>query len=31
MTTNDPVFGELEYNYGWSRDTTIDFCGKELR
>ena len=29
MTTNDPVFGELEYNYGWSRDTTIDFCGKQ--
>jgi hypothetical protein len=29
MTINDPVFGELEYNYGWVRYTSIDFCGSE--
>jgi hypothetical protein len=23
---NDAVFGELEYNYGWVRYTTIEFC-----
>jgi len=26
---NDVVFGELEYNYGWVKYTTIEFCGKE--
>lgn len=29
MQINDAVFGELEFNYIWSRDTTIDFYGKE--
>lgn len=29
MKINDAVFGELEYNYGWVRYTTIEFCGKE--
>lgn len=29
MTKNDSVFGELEYNYIWSKDTTINFLGKE--
>jgi len=30
MIINDAVFGELEYNYGWIRYTTIDFWGKEF-
>ena len=30
MTINNPVFGELEYEYGWVRDTTINFLGKEI-
>ncbi|MNC42776.1 hypothetical protein D3C75_916030 [compost metagenome] len=29
MKINDAIFGELEYEYGWIKDTTIDFCGKE--
>lgn len=29
MKINDTVFGELEYEYGWFRYTTIEFCGKE--
>jgi hypothetical protein len=29
MKINDAVFGELEYNYTWSKDITIEFCGKE--
>ncbi|MED4567967.1 DUF6985 domain-containing protein [Brevibacillus agri] len=30
MTTlNDAIFGELKYDYGWVRYTTIEFCGKE--
>ncbi|MGR6761322.1 DUF6985 domain-containing protein [Paenibacillus sp. T2-29] len=29
MTINDPIFGELEYNYSWAKDTTIHFLGKE--
>lgn len=29
MTVNDPIFGELEYNYSWAKDTTIHFFGKE--
>ena len=31
MILNDAVFGELEleYDYVWSRDTTIEFWGKE--
>ncbi|WP_430481810.1 DUF2004 domain-containing protein [Rossellomorea marisflavi] len=29
MKINDPIFGELEYNYGWVKYTTIEFCGKE--
>lgn len=30
MKINDPVFGELEYDYVWGRDMTIEFCGKEF-
>lgn len=30
MIINDDVFGELEYNYGWTKYTTIDFYGKEF-
>lgn len=26
---NDPIFGELEYDYVWSKDTTMNFLGKE--
>ncbi|PNQ79206.1 MULTISPECIES: DUF2004 domain-containing protein [Paenibacillus] len=29
MTVNDPIFGELEYNYSWAKDTTIHFFGRE--
>lgn len=29
MIINDPVFGELEFNYIWTKDMTIDFLGKE--
>ncbi|NEW09924.1 DUF2004 domain-containing protein [Paenibacillus sp. SYP-B3998] len=29
MKINDAVFGELEYNYGWVRYTTIEFCETE--
>ncbi|HDR7613122.1 TPA: DUF2004 domain-containing protein [Bacillus mycoides] len=29
MTINDPIFGELEYEYGWDKDTIIHFFGKE--
>lgn len=29
MTKNDPIFGNLEYKYSWSKDTTIHFLGKE--
>ncbi|MGG4213836.1 DUF2004 domain-containing protein [Paenibacillus sp. FSL L8-0638] len=29
MTVNDPIFGELEYNYSWAKDTSIHFFGKE--
>ncbi|WP_144697447.1 DUF2004 domain-containing protein [Fictibacillus phosphorivorans] len=29
MIINDEVFGELKYNYGWLRYTSIEFCGKE--
>ncbi|SFD38031.1 hypothetical protein SAMN04488168_1362 [Bacillus sp. 491mf] len=30
MIINDAVFGELEYNYAWSKDTTINFFGNEF-
>lgn len=30
MTINDPIFGELDYNYGWIRHTTIDFCERDF-
>lgn len=30
MKINDPIFGELEYDYIWSKDTTIHFFGKEV-
>lgn len=29
MIINDVVFGELEYNYGWVKYTTIEFCGNK--
>lgn len=29
MRINDSIFGELEYNYIWSKDIIIDFLGKE--
>lgn len=29
MKINDPIFGEIEYNYTWAKDTTIHFFGKE--
>ncbi|PFM43482.1 DUF2004 domain-containing protein, partial [Bacillus cereus] len=29
MILNDSVFGKLEYEYGWVKDTTIHFLGKE--
>lgn len=29
MKINDLIFGELEYDYVWSKDTTINFLGKE--
>ncbi|MDR9856630.1 DUF2004 domain-containing protein [Paenibacillus sp. VCA1] len=29
MKKNDPIFGDLEYNYSWSKDTTILFFGRE--
>jgi len=31
MTINDPIFGELEYEYGWAKDTTIHFLGTETQ
>lgn len=27
---NDAVFGELEYDYVWSKDITIEFFGKRV-
>lgn len=29
MAINDSIFGELEYSYIWSKDTTINFWGRE--
>lgn len=29
MKKNDPIFGDLDYNYSWSKDTTILFFGRE--
>lgn len=29
MTIQDPIFGTMEYDYVWSKDTTINFLGKE--
>lgn len=29
MPINDPIFGGLEYEYGWVKDTIIRFFGKE--
>jgi Protein of unknown function (DUF2004) len=29
MNINNPIFGELEYNYAWVKYTTIEFYGKE--
>ncbi|KEZ53659.1 DUF6985 domain-containing protein [Metabacillus indicus] len=30
MIVNDPIFGELEYEYCWSRDVLIHFFGKDI-
>lgn len=30
MIINDAVFGELEYDYAWFKDTVIEFCGKQF-
>ena len=30
MIINDAVFGELEYDYIWFKDTSIEFCEKEF-
>ena len=30
MKINDPVFGEIEYDFVWSKDTTINFFGNEV-
>ncbi|MED1798059.1 DUF6985 domain-containing protein [Brevibacillus porteri] len=30
MKKNDPIFGELDYDYIWSKDTNINFFGKEV-
>ena len=30
MKINDPVFGKLEYDYMWSKDTPINFFGNEV-
>ncbi|MFC6650207.1 DUF6985 domain-containing protein [Paenibacillus rhizoplanae] len=29
MIINDEIFGELNYEFGWTKDTTINFFGKE--
>lgn len=29
MFLNDEIFGELTYEFGWTKDTTVNFCGKE--
>lgn len=31
MKINDKIFGELEYDYVWSKYTTIEFCHKEVK
>lgn len=30
MIKNDSFFGEIEYEYVWSRDSTVKFCGTEV-
>ncbi|MDA1651268.1 DUF2004 domain-containing protein [Bacillus cereus group sp. TH160LC] len=30
MKINDAVFGELEYDFMWSKDTSINFLGNEV-
>ncbi|MDM5186253.1 DUF2004 domain-containing protein [Bacillus sp. DX4.1] len=30
MIINDAVFGKIEYEYVWNRDSTVEFCGKEV-
>lgn len=30
MKINDTVFGELEFDYMWSKDTAIEFFGGEV-
>ncbi|WP_340024262.1 DUF2004 domain-containing protein [Paenibacillus sp. FSL K6-1096] len=29
MIIDDEIFGELNYEFGWTKDTTIEFFGKE--
>jgi len=29
-TTNDPVFGSMEFNYGWCKQDEISFFGKTI-
>lgn len=31
MRINDSVFGKLEYDFVWSKDTTISFFGNEVK
>lgn len=30
MRINDLIFGDIEYNYIWYKDTVVDFLGKEI-
>ncbi len=30
MKINDEIFGQLEFDYSWSKDSKIDFYGKEV-
>ena len=30
MKINDAIFGELEYDFVWSKDTSINFFGNEV-
>lgn len=30
MKINDPIFGELEYDFVWSKDISINFMGHEV-
>ena len=30
MAVYDKIFGQLNFDYGWSRDLQIDFLGKNI-